>query len=146
MKRIGDLYTIKGSWDPDGGYHRIQLFDGRFDTGFRVVKFEHALTNPINSAEYKVVLGTLDSITSTFNWGNNAEIAWGYGGNNASAVAIQGFANFSFVDPDNMIIEDLFIVGDNTSADEINYMITLEKYDLSEWRGALAMTRNKSQG
>lgn len=143
MKKIGE-YTMKGSFDPDAGNIRLLLDDGRFDTGYRVVKFEHALSNPLVNEEYTVVLGTASNITSTFNWGNNQQIAWGYGGNNNTTSAT--FSNHSFVDPDNLVVQDLFLAGVNQGAGLINYMITLEKYDITDWQGALSMVRNKSQG
>lgn len=145
MKKIGQ-FTMKGSWDPDGGDLKLILDDGSFETGYRVVKFDHALTDPVNSAEYKVVVCTEETSSTTFDWGDNTQVAWGWGGNNASATAIQGFFNYTVVDPDNLIIQDLYLSGSNTSADKINYLITLEKYDITDWQGALAMVRNKSQG
>ena len=57
------------------------------------------------------------------------------------------FAYKAFVDPDNLIVEDVFIdFGSGTAGAEINYMLTFQKYDISDWQGALAMVRNKSQG
>ena len=144
MKKIG-TYTMKGHWDPDTGPHKLILDDGNVETGYRIVEFEHALTDPINSAEYKVLLSTVDDSSAAFDWSKNTQVAWGWGGNNASATAIQGFAKFTVVDPDNLIIQDLYLVGSNTSVDKINYMITVEKYDISESTGALAMVRNRSQ-
>ena len=144
MKKIG-TYTMKGNFDPDTGTHKLLLDDGSFETGYRIVGFEHALTDPVNSAEYKVLLSTIDDSSSDFDWSKNTQVAWGWGGNNASATAIQGFAKFTVVDPDNLIIQDLYLVGSNTSVDKINYMITVEKYDISESTGALAMVRNRSQ-
>ena len=53
----------------------------------------------------------------------------------------------SVVDPDNMIIEDLYFSARFSAADtfRVNYMVTLEKYDISDWQGALTMVRNRSQ-
>tara|TARA_Y100001973_G_C5141280_1_gene303057 strand:- start:97 stop:522 length:426 start_codon:yes stop_codon:yes gene_type:complete len=140
MKKIGQ-HVLKGKFDPDDGVIRITLFDGKFDTGYRVVKFEHALSNPLVNEEYKVVVGTSPNITNTFSWDKNIEIAWGYGGNNNTTSAT--FSNFAFVDPENLIIEDLYLVGNNLGTGLINYMITLEKYDLTDWEGAAAMAINK---
>lgn len=142
MKKIGE-YTMKGKFDPDDGVVKLLLFDGKFDTGYRVVKFEHAMSNPLVNEEYKIVVGTTPDITSAFDWANNEQIAWGYGGNNNTTSA--SFSNFAFIDPDNMIIENLYLAGDNVGAGTLNYMITLEKYDISDWQGALAMVRNRSQ-
>ena len=140
MKKIG-TYTMKGQFDPDDGNVELILDDGRFDTGYRVVKIEHCLSNPLVNAEYRVVLGTESNITSNFNWGNNVQIAWGFGGNNSNGT----IHSESWVDPDNMIIQDLYVAGVKNGDVSINYMITVEKYDITDWQGALAMGRNKSQ-
>ena len=49
------------------------------------------------------------------------------------------------MDPENLIIEDLFIYAAiNTTADvNINYLITMEKYEISDWQGALAMATER---
>ena len=51
----------------------------------------------------------------------------------------------SIIDPDNMIIEDLYLVVNAQDEGNVNYMIQLQKYDISEWQGALSMVRNRSQ-
>ena len=142
MKKIGQ-YTMKGSFDPDAGTTRIVLDDGSFETGYRIVKFEHVLSNPLVNEEYRVVVGTESTVSNTFAWDDNTQVAWGYGGNNNSASAT--FSNFAFVDPDNLIIQDLYLAGNNQGGGLINYMITLEKYEISDWQGALSMVRNRSQ-
>ena len=51
------------------------------------------------------------------------------------------------IDPENLVVEDLFIQGFSSdgSGQEINYMIEMEKYDFSESLGVLAMVRNRAQ-
>ena len=50
------------------------------------------------------------------------------------------------VDPENMVIEDLFIYAAiNTTSDvNINYMIVMDKYEISDWQGALAMATERA--
>ena len=48
MKKIGE-YTTRGRVD-DQTVQRITLFDGRFDTGYRVVQFDVLPSDPTNSA------------------------------------------------------------------------------------------------
>ena len=148
MKKIGE-YTVKGRLDKLSS-ERITLFDGRFDTGFRIVKFEIAAKDVATGADAYAKLTTEEIDTSVagdgdnWNWDSNLEIAWarwvmaGPGTNGAAD---------SFIDPDNMIVEDLYIysgTADPNPAD-VNYMIHLEKYDITDWQGALAMVRNRSQ-
>ena len=44
-----------------------------------------------------------------------------------------------------MVIEDLYIWANNAANDPINYLIKMEKYDITDWQGALTMVRNRSQ-
>jgi hypothetical protein len=141
MKKIGE-YTAKGQFtspDTGGAEHMINLFDGRFDTAYKIIKFEIMTQDPIfNNIEYTAKLTTQSTTSRLFNWANNDQIAWAFGED-----TITGFK--SVVDPDNMVVEDLFVYAATSSSTDINYMITMEKYEINDWRGALAMVRNSSQ-
>lgn len=143
MKRI-DRFTLRGTFDRDDVPKRIGLFNGRYDIGYKIVEFHCALPNPVVNDEFRVVIGTEEDVDFTFDWNDNTQIAWAYGGNNASTSAT--FSNFSFVDPDNLTIEDLYITGNKTGSGEINYMIVVEKYELEPYQGSLAIVRNMAQG
>ncbi len=153
MKKIGE-YTVRGLLSEDESetmpYQRkITLFDGRFDTGYRVTEF-HIWGSSWNTSSQPDVVGKLATeagLTTTasgfLNAGDNREIAWA-GGNGGLDT---GGTTFSIVDPDNMIIEDLHVyVRGNVDTTDVNYLIKMEKYDISDWQGALSMVRNKSQG
>jgi hypothetical protein len=154
MKKIG-TYTIRGQLtetesevDPNG--ERIILFDGSFDTGYRVTDFRIWSSSYGSSSEPDVVgklateEGLSDGATNFMNAGDNREIAWA-----ASAGSTDGglgFAEDGVIDPDNMIIEDLYIyVRGSSDTRDVNYMVTMDKYDITDWQGALAMVRNRSQ-
>ena len=72
------------------------------------------------------------------------QIAW------ASTIGGADNINYTFnlVDPDNLIVEDLFVYGITAggTANSINYMVILEKYEVDDWQGALAMARDRAQG
>jgi hypothetical protein len=148
MKKIGK-YTTRGILPTsDLTAHRIQLFDGRYDTGYRITRFDISVSNRDNSGTV-IASGKLmtEAATNnrTWNWGLNTEVAWAsasWDGNDRYAVIKE-----NYIDPDNMIIEDLFIgmhaYGDE--GQEINYIIEMDKYDVTEWQGALSMVRNSAQ-
>ncbi len=146
MKKIGE-YTTRGKLTGDGDpiFHRIQLFDGRFDTGYRVTRFVIWPAQwATDSADAFAILFTEDAVSANaFNGdaGDNTQIAWAA---QATQVSEEPMANFSVIDRDNMVIEDLFITVRGDVG--VNYLIELEKYDISDWQGALTMVRNKSQG
>ena len=152
MKKIGE-YTVRGQASEDDSEAapfgiKIPLFDGRFDTGYRVVDFRIWGATWSNSSNPDVVgkLGTEENLVSSsvnfMNAGDNREIAWA--GHNGGLDV--GGTGFSIVDPDNMIIEDLYVYTRAvTDTVPVNYMVKLEKYDITDWQGALGMVRNRSQ-
>ena len=141
MKKLGD-YTMRGILSHQST-EKLTLFDGRFDTGFRVVEF---LVGPNNITGAESVFGTVftdpdGSGANTWKWDDNVQIAWA----GCASGTDSADAPYSVVDPDNLVIEDLYIRGSASSSGDINYMLILEKYQFSEWRGALAMVRARSQ-
>ena len=54
-------------------------------------------------------------------------------------------AGVSIIDPDNFVVEDLWVYVRASGNQPINYLITMEKYDTTDARGALAMVRNNAQ-
>lgn len=143
MKKVGE-YTIRGRLAPSETY-RVPLFDGRFDTAYRIVSFDIATDAPsVSSADASMIASTENVVTSNdWDWGDNRQIAWAV---YLSQGSDSGTFPRSWVDPDNLIVEDLFLTAFVASGREANYLIKLEKYDITDWQGALAMVRNKSQG
>jgi len=147
MKKIGQ-YTTRGIVS-EGVVEKIQLNDGKFNTGYKVIDFKilsASLSSSGNSAAARLStedVGAMPSSGRMINMQDNREIAWA-----VTAGATNGSAYVdSVVDPDNLVIEDLYISGQNGGTNvAICFMITLEKYEFSDWRGALAMVRNRSQG
>jgi hypothetical protein len=146
MKKLGD-YTTRGRV-ADTGYERLMLFDGRFDTGYRITKFRvFGDPNAETGVEGYGCLSTdIDpEMTDGGDWNfeANNQIAWAtttYSGSGATV------SEWTLVDPDNLVIEDLYIyVREGGGAAGMNYYIEMEKYDITDWQGALTMVRNRSQ-
>jgi len=143
MKLIGK-YTMKGRIDADTNSNRILLDDGRFDTAYRVIDFIIAPQDPNSSSQdINAKLTTEPTSDLGWKWDDNTQIAWAVSENRVGNSPV---LSRSIVDPDNLIIQDLFIQNDNAGSGQVNYMVILEKYDIKEYQGALAMVRNKSQG
>jgi len=143
MKKIGE-YTVRGRVAPTTDSYRILLDDGKFDTGYKVVDFIVAPGDPNSSGQDLNAKLTTEPTTSLgWAWGNNLQIAWAASENRVTSSPVFGR---SIVDPDNMVIQDIFLQCQNPGGGDVNYMIMLHKYDLTDSQGALAMVRNKSQG
>ena len=151
MKMIGE-YTTRGTVNTDLTANRIILFDGKFDTAYKIVEFAiapHAMEST-SSRLFTAKLMTDDDVSTgaNWNWENNEEIAWAAVSYDANASTVTGQTMFNQVDPDNLVVEDLYIIADEAvgSADvKMNYYIRMEKYDITDSQGALAMVRNRSQ-
>lgn len=143
MKKVGEQYTLKGK-GLAGTIEKIHLFDGSFSSAYRVETIEIGNTDPFAGEEISIKLKVQPGSAGTaWDWANNNQIGWAV----MNAPIGSRFGYNTFVDPDNLIVEDLFVdFGSTTAGAEINYMITLQKYDITDWKGALAMVRNKSQG
>ena len=140
MKSLRD-YTIRGEVEA-GEVKKIKLFDGKFDTGFRLKKFIISPHRVLESEELSAKLMTEDRAHGVnWFWGRQSEIGWA-----AWNVPINSrFGQFDQVDHEAIIVEDLFIDGSGDSGELINYYIELEKISITEWEGALAMVRNSNQ-
>jgi len=143
MKKIGE-YTARGRV----GHRliqRITLFDGRFDTGYKVVSFQLLTDDP--GTALSDVFGTLATeeaaAVAEWNLADSRQIGWG-----GHEVRVGGPAGSGdTIDRDNFIVEDLYVYGFNGSGTNqfVNYIVRMEKYETTDWRGALAMVRNSGQ-
>jgi hypothetical protein len=152
MKKIG-TYTVRGQTTEEeqeaGEPFMIRLFDGKFDTGYKVVGFKVWSRSYTGSSQPDCIgkLGTTNNLpggpTEFFNAQDVRELAWA-----TSAGSTDGGLGFadSIIDPDNFVVEDLFVyVRSTTDGTPINYIVNLEKYDTTDANGALAMVRNNAQ-
>jgi hypothetical protein len=145
MKKVRQ-YTLRGQLDPSTLNERVQLYDGRFDTAFRIVKFEVSTINPTtSSADASIIITTDATITgNNWNWQDQTQIAWA---SYLSQGGDSGVYHNSFIDPDHLIVEDIYISAFVADGQKGNYMLTLEQYEtIPVWRAALAMVRNRAQG
>ena len=147
MKKIG-TYTVRDSMGIStgtigGDRQRINLFDGRFDTGYVIREFKiWALDTECHATLSTVYEAGVSSTDYMMDAGDNTQIAWA-----SSPSSGSGPLNDGIVDTDNLVVEDLFIRGYATSTSQPwNYLIVMDKYEFSDWRGALAMVRNRAQG
>ena len=138
----GEEITIKGQITTNS-VHRIDLFDGLFTTGYRLTSFTIAPQSPMTSVEVAAKLSTqeLGPSTITWDWDNNLEVGWA-GWN----IPINSrFGEYSRVDMDMSIVEDLYIDMAGSGGTQVNYMITMRKVTFPIGIGAMNMVRNQSQ-
>jgi len=141
----GEFRTLRGSVR-DRTWSRFQLDDSDPSTAWRVVKFQIFPTNPTGANSCAGQLTTspdVDISSVLWNFADTRVIA-------CSATRDDGVFklqdSFYALDPDNLIIEDLWIYsdadGDQTFA---NYLILLEQYYTSTWQTVFQRIRNMGQ-
>jgi hypothetical protein len=144
MKKIGE-YTLRGKVD-HGSSKEIRLFDGSFKTGYRVVEFT-IFAREVSTSDlqnFSAFLGTTDSLSPlVWEWENQEQIAWSaatFDGNGSGTPS-----TFTQIDPENLIVEDLYVYLDSNLSTAANYFIKMEKYEITDWQGALALVKNNAQ-
>ena len=139
-------YTVRGRIGHNVE-HRIKLFDGRFDTAYRIKKFYLYPNEGIGAGNdsYGVLYTESGAVSSglDWDWSENEQIGWA-GGVFGGGTTFSADGN-GVVDPDNLIVEDLFVMANHGNSGETGYMIVMEKVNITDWQGALAMVRNRSQ-
>jgi len=147
---LGETYVLKGKIPGDYSTHRIMLFDGRFDTAWRVTQFIIAPERILNGdADVAAKLGTEDweatQPAGEWLWEDPREIGWATWQN--FGVRRSGGYN-AIIDPENLIIEDLFItcsIGTDAPDNLVNYMLVLEKYKITQSQGTITYIKNRGQ-
>lgn len=148
--KVTRTYTARGMLKPSESPLRVNLFDGRFDTGFRIKSFvvsPYGVDNT-NVRTYLAKLTTSPGMNvAVWDWGDQRELAWSFTTWDANGVAAPN--EFTRVDSESIIVEDLYVYVDEPAGgtDQFtNYMIELEQVSMSEWEGALSMARDKASG
>lgn len=146
MKKAGKLLTMRGQVNGSINAHKLQIFDGMYTTGYRVVEFYISPDNPANDNNIIAKLHTDKNSTSNdkWNWNDNREVAWHSWG------VPRGLAggDFFLIDEENMVIEDLYLSAKDSSdpTGPINYYVVMQKYEFPAWVGAGFLVENLGQG
>ena len=157
MRLIG-RYTARGvvsESDTEAGRpQKVPLFDGSFETAYRVTAF-YIWGADWSGSTKPDCIGKLskndDGVTAAANFmraDDDNQIALATTSGDIDSGVRGGFSE-SIIDPDNLVVEDLFVyvrTASSANTDLINYIIELEKYEIDDWQGALAMARDRAQG
>ena len=155
MKKVSEL-TLRGKIEctsnSTGFTERLILFDGKFDTGYKITKFVVSTNTANAGADCIGKLSTeepSDPSDAFWDWSINTEIAWAAFTMDATVTPGEAWnPGNNLVDRDNFVVQDLFITVRTRDITDpfVNYYIELEKYETTDSQGALAMVRNRAQG
>ena len=149
MKYLGS-HTIRGAMiASDTELKKVYLNDGHFNHAFRIRSFTISQQDRTSATSYFLngLLATEEDVRAdNWDWADNRQIAWCQVMEDGNQPALA--TPKEVIDPDNLIVEDLYIgiyaYGD--VAEPVNYILTMDKFEITEWEGALSIVRNSSQG
>jgi hypothetical protein len=136
--------TLRGQF-VEGETKRLIVDDGRLNHGYKVVRFVIA-GDPASSGNDAFATLSLDyDAPVIWNWGDNRQIGWA----STNVVGTSGLEPpFSVLDPDHVVIMDLYVqgsVGGAGGSSVINYLIELEPMELTNDQAILTLIKERSQ-
>lgn len=132
-------HTLRGNL-PAQTTRRLIVDDGRFTNGMIVKEFYVWVKSIASNEDPECYLSKQPSTLNAFDASDGDQIGW------AAQTSTQGtrLMDFSVVDPDHVIVQDLYIR--NIAATETaNYLIVLEETSLSEDEAVLQLIKEVSQ-
>jgi len=136
--------TLRGQFI-EGQTKRLIADDGRLNHGYRVVSFVIAGDVSTSAGDAYATLSLDFDAPLQWDWGDNRQIGWA----STNVAATSGVeAPFSVLDPDHVVIMDLYIQGTVAGAGgstPINYLIELETVDLTNDQSILSLIKERSQ-
>jgi hypothetical protein len=129
----------------EGTVKRLVVDDGRLNHGYRVVSFVIAGDVSTSAGDCYATLSLDYDSPLQWDWGDNRQIGW-------SSTNVQSTSGmqvpFSVLDPDHVVIMDLYIQGTVAGAGgstPINYLIELETVELTNDQAILSLIKERSQ-
>ena len=132
--------TLRGQLT-DTNVKQIIVDDGRLNYGYIVREF-YAWVNGSSADGVYVVLGKEYDMVAGGDASDGRQIAWA--GNAWSTGTGLTAGAFSVIDPDHVVIQDLYIQRINPS-DVANYLIVLEERQLTDDESILQLIKERSQ-
>jgi len=145
VKKAGKTLTMRGTVPVNTNGHRLNIWDGKYTTGYRILALYTAPENPAQAQSILLKAHTSKTTPSIskFDWSDSQEIAWATWGIDTGT----GGSNFFLMDEDNMVIEDLYLsfYSETGDTDYANYYVVLQKYEFPAWTGAGFLVDNLGQ-
>ena len=132
-------HTLRGRLDARTN-KRLIVDDGRF-TSSMVVKEFYVWAKSVSSSEDPECFLSKQPLTeNAFDASDGRQIAWA----SQTTSATSRVMNFSVVDPEHVIIQDLYI-RNIADTEQANYLIVLEEQNLTEDQAVLQLIKEVSQ-
>ena len=116
---------------------RLVVDDGQLTQGYLVKEFHVWSTSLSGGRNAEMVLSLNEDIALGWRAEDSRQIGWG--AMITDAVGDESLNKFSLLDPDHIILRDLWIQSLN--ADDANYMVVLEKIELTDNQSILTLIK-----
>ena len=136
--------TLRGQFE-EGENKRLIVDDGRLNHGYKVVAFHVAGPITESSNDAFATLSLSKDSSKEWDWSDGRQIGWA-GAYMPGTAGVN--APYSVIDPDHVVIMDLYIQGQVASAggtSAINYLIELEAIDLTDDQTIISLIKESSQ-
>ena len=137
------IHTLRGTLS-SGERRRLIVDDGQFTHAHRVKRF---VVTPVDmtsgSSDCQGVLAIdLDGLTVNWRFDDNRQIGWAIFG---MAGQYQGTHSFDVIDPDHVVVRDLWVTANITTGQNVNFLVELEPVTITEDQAVLALIKEVSQ-
>jgi hypothetical protein len=132
--------TLRGKLD-DTNIKQLVVDDGRLNHAYKVKEFSVWVEGSGAEGVY-AVLGLQYDMVPGGDASDNRQIAWA--GNAWSTGSGLTATSFSVIDPDHVVVQDLYIRRENP-IDACNYLIVLEPTMLTDDQAILQLIKERSQ-
>ena len=132
------LHTLRGQMQPSS--KRVLIIDdGRLNHGMKIKEFHVWGVDNDSGAEMTLNLNE-ESVGSNWDASNGNQIAWS---SQVGAAGVPSQYNFSLIDPNHVVIQDLVINNFGTAVG--NYLVILEKIKLSDDEAIIQLIKERQQ-
>jgi len=132
------LHTLRGQMQPST--KRVLIIDdGRLNHGMKIKEFHVWGIDNDSGAEMSLNLNE-ENVGSNWDASNGNQIAWS---SQAGAMGVPTQNNFSLIDPNHVVIQDLVINNFGTTVG--NYLVILEKIKLSDDEAIIQLIKERQQ-
>lgn len=136
--------TLRGQIEVTaGGTAKQQLIvdDGLLNRGYKVVDW-HMWENGGSPTQFCATLSMLPVIAAgDMNAADGSQIGWIWQSN----ITQGGGIKETILDPDHIIVRDLYVTIMNAANDDYNFMVVVEEYDISNDEAIINIIKEGSQ-
>ena len=136
-----NIRTLRGHLT-DTNVHRIVVDDGRPNNGYKVLGFR-VWPEGGGAEGVFATIGTQYDMLPGARADDNRQFGWA--GSTWSSTGTPTTGAFSVIDPDHVIIADMYIQSTTANIDPTNYLIVVEPMILSDDEAILQLIKERSQ-